>query len=72
MEESKKVTSHFKLSSMESNRKQREEFIDYWVEFIRSHADEEWSRQQNVLINSMLKSAKQFSREEYLKLKEDV
>ncbi len=39
------------------NQKQREEFIDFWVEYIKTHPDEEWSRQQNVLINSALKSA---------------
>ena len=44
------------------------EFIDYWVEYIKTHSDEEWSRQQNVVINSQLQSAKQWSREEYLDL----
>ncbi len=47
----------------------REEFIEYWVNYIKTHSDEEWSRQQNILINSMLSSATQFSREEYLKMK---
>lgn len=50
----------------DSNKKQREWFIDHWVNFIKGHSDKEWSRQQNVLINSMLKTAKQFSRKEYL------
>jgi hypothetical protein len=50
------------------NQKQRMEFIDFWVNYMETHTDEEWSRQQNVLINSMLKSAKQFSRKEYLEL----
>jgi hypothetical protein len=48
---------------------QREWFIDYWAEFVRTHPDKEWSKQQNTLINSMLKTAKQFSRAEYLELK---
>jgi len=54
---------------MEESNNQREWFIDYWVSYMKTHSDKEWSRQQNVLINSMLKSAKQWSREEYLKLK---
>ncbi len=49
--------------------KQREWFIEYWVNYIKTHSDQEWSKQQNILINSMLKSAKQFSRKEYLELK---
>ena len=53
------------------NKKQREEFIDLWVDFIKNHPDEEWSNQQNVLINSMFKSAKQWSRKEFLELKEE-
>ncbi len=40
------------------NQKQRDEFIDFWVNYIKTHPDEEWSRQQNVLINSGLKIAK--------------
>ncbi|MBU0470851.1 MAG: hypothetical protein KKA62_03925 [Nanoarchaeota archaeon] len=53
----------------ESNKKQREWFIDYWVNFMKNNPDEEWSRQQNVLIDSILQSAKQWSRKEYLELK---
>ncbi len=44
------------------------EFIEYWVEYMKSHSDEEWSRQQNMLINSMLKTAKQWSRKEFMEL----
>lgn len=54
--------------SDDSNQKQREEFIDLWVNYIKTHSDQEWSKQQNVLINSMLKGAKQFSRKEYIEL----
>ena len=43
---------------------QREEFIDFWVDYMKSHSDREWSRQQNVLINSVLKTAHQPTREE--------
>lgn len=69
MDESNKVAPHSKLSSKESNQKQREWFIDYWVKYMNSHSDEEWSQQQNILINSVLKTAMQLSREEYLKFK---
>lgn len=52
-----------------SNQKQRNEFIDLWAEYVKTHSDKEWSSQQNVLINSVLKSVTQLSREEYWKLK---
>tara|TARA_Y100000310_G_C20232531_1_gene600919 strand:- start:185 stop:340 length:156 start_codon:yes stop_codon:yes gene_type:complete len=49
---------------------ERFEFIEYWVDYIKKNPDEVWSKQQNLMINSMLKTAKQFSRKEYLELKE--
>jgi hypothetical protein len=36
----------------EQNARERLEFIDYWVNYIKTHDDKEWSRQQNPLINS--------------------
>lgn len=60
------------MDEFELNRKQREEFVIRWADFVRTHPDEEWSAQQNVLINSQLKSAHQFTREEYLKFKKEI
>lgn len=48
----------------------RNGFIDYWVKYMRKHTDQEWSREQNVLINSVLKTCRQPSREEYIKSKQ--
>lgn len=36
----------------EQNAKEREWFIDYWVNYIKTHEDKEWSKQQNIIINS--------------------
>jgi len=36
------------------NFKERLEFIKFWVEYIKTHDDKEWSRQQNVLIDSQV------------------
>ncbi len=55
-----------------SNKKQREWFIDYWVRYMKAHSDKEWSKQQNMLTNSVLKTATQMSREEYLEEKTAV
>jgi len=43
-----------KIFDKEQNRREREWFIDYWVGYIKSHSDREWSRQQADLIDSVL------------------
>ncbi|MBS3124070.1 hypothetical protein J4437_05560 [Candidatus Woesearchaeota archaeon] len=47
----------------------RNGFIDYWVDYMKAHTDAEWSRQQNVLINSVLKTVRQPSAKEYMEMK---
>ena len=51
------------------NIKARNSFVAYWAEYVRTHPDQEWSRQQNILINSVLKTTIQLTRKEYLKSK---
>lgn len=34
------------------NAEERLKFIDYWANYVKTHEDEEWSEQQNILINS--------------------
>jgi hypothetical protein len=36
------------------NSKERLSFVRYWVEYMKSHSDREWSRQQNVIIDSQI------------------
>jgi len=38
----------------EKNFIERLEFIKFWVEYIKLNPDENWSKQQNLLINSQL------------------
>ncbi|MBL7160712.1 MAG: hypothetical protein ISS93_02575 [Candidatus Aenigmarchaeota archaeon] len=33
------------------NFKDRLNFIDSWVDYIKTHSDKEWSEQQKILIN---------------------
>jgi hypothetical protein len=54
----------------EINQQQRFDFIDYWVKYMQTHSDKEWSRQQNTVINSQLKTAN-MDRVSYLKMKGD-
>ncbi|MBS3074058.1 hypothetical protein J4447_01240 [Candidatus Pacearchaeota archaeon] len=34
------------------NREDRMNFVKYWAEYVRTHSDKEWSRQQNIVIDS--------------------
>lgn len=40
---------------IEKNREDRDWFIKKWAEYVRTHPDEEWSRQQAVLIDSVFR-----------------
>lgn len=39
-----------------NNQEDRMNFVEYWAEYVRTHKDEEWSKQQNILINSQIKA----------------
>ena len=49
------------------NKKDRRNFVRFWVRYMKKVPDKEWSRQQAFLINSQLQSAKDF----YNSLKQD-
>ena len=38
----------------EQNARERLEFIDFWVNYIKTHSDKEWSSQQKILIDSQV------------------
>ena len=46
-----------------TNDEDRINFIKFWVKYMKSVSDEEWSRQQNVVINSQIEIAQQFRKE---------
>lgn len=37
-----------------NNQEDRLNFIKFWVEYIKTHSDEDWSEQQNVIIDSQI------------------
>jgi len=41
-----------------ANLKERMWFVEYWANYVKSHSDKEWSRQQNILIDSQIKGAR--------------
>ena len=35
-----------------NNKEDRLNFVRFWANYIRKHSDEEWSEQQNIIVNS--------------------
>ena len=33
-------------------------FIKFWVNYMKTHSDRDWSKKQNILINSVIKAKK--------------
>ena len=38
-----------------TNKEDRLNFVEFWAEYVKTHPDIEWSIQQNILINSVIK-----------------
>jgi hypothetical protein len=56
------------MNFTDENNRERLEFVDLWSKYVVEHDDREWSMQQNVIINSSIRSAN-MTREDYLKMK---
>ena len=56
------------MTFTKENQKERYRFIDQWAEYVRTHSDQDWSAQQNVIINSCLRTAS-MTKEQYLAMK---
>lgn len=37
-----------------NNKEERLNFVKFWAEYVRTHSDKEWSKQQNVIIDSQI------------------
>jgi len=63
-----------RLKPGKDNKEERMNFVEYWANYVRTHPDKVWSRQQNILINSMMKNAKnsKLTPKEYLKIKGEL
>jgi hypothetical protein len=55
-------------SFLEKNEEERLAFVKKWAEYVRTHADKEWSHQQNLIIDSALQTAS-MSKEHYISMK---
>jgi len=49
-------------------------FVEHWADYVRKNPDRIWSRQQNILINSQIKNAREnkLSKEIYLRIKGEL
>jgi hypothetical protein len=56
------------MTFINDNNSERMNFVELWAKYVVKHSDAEWSRQQNVLINSCLKSSR-ITKKEYLAMK---
>lgn len=45
----------------ERNGEDRRAFVRQWAEYVRTHNDDEWARQQHKIVNSQLQSAKELA-----------
>jgi hypothetical protein len=59
------------MGFIEENNKERMSFVHMWAEYVRTHNDKEWSKQQNMIINSALRSAN-MTREQFFKMKKET
>ena len=62
------------LKTGKNNEEDRMNFVKYWAEYVRTHSDKEWSRQQNIIINSQIESAQaaKLTPRQYLKIKGEI
>ena len=62
------------LKPGKDNKEERMNFVKYWANYVKTHSDKEWSRQQNVLINSLMQNAKnsKLTKEQYLRIKGEI
>lgn len=37
-----------------TNQEDRLNFVKYWANYVRTHPDEDWSKQQNIVIDSQM------------------
>ncbi len=43
------------LKPGKTNQEDRINFVKFWANYVRTHSDKEWSKQQNIIINSQIR-----------------
>ncbi len=44
-----------KFFDKQKNEIERMKFVKLWAEYVRTHSDKEWSRQQKIVVDSQLR-----------------
>lgn len=57
------INSEILEDKHERNQRQRYAFIKEWAEYVRTHPDDDWGEQVNIVIDSQLESARHFGDE---------
>ena len=60
-----------KKTELQINAEERMKFVNYWAEYVRTHSDKDWGKQQAVLIDSQLANKYPLTREQYLEIKQN-
>lgn len=62
------------LKPGKGNREDRMNFVEYWADYVRTHPDEDWSKQQKIIIDSQIQNARHYklTPKEYLKIKDEL
>jgi hypothetical protein len=54
-----------------TDKQERLNFVRFWANYVKTHNNKVWSKQQNVLINSVMKSVDKDPKN-YMKLKATI
>lgn len=56
------------------NDQDRMWYVEYWANYVRTHPDKVWSKQQKIVIDSQIHNAQQckLTPKEYLKIKGEI
>jgi hypothetical protein len=62
------------LKPAKTNKEERMNFVKYWANFVKTHSDKVWSRQQKKLIDPQIQNARnsKMTKEQYLKIKKEA
>jgi len=55
----------------DANKQDRDWYVKFWAEYVKTHKDSEWGRQQSIFINSLMQNVRQtkITAKQYLKIK---
>jgi len=55
------------MNFTDENQGERMKFVDIWSKYVLEHDDKNWSKQQNIIINSSLRTA-HMNKKQYLQM----